>query len=559
VKLRTTLTRCAIAFLLVASAFVPIGATPALATSTIATDVTVASSSRLLAPPTGVVLDNSFVSAVGWVKPGATYPSRVFVRNYGATGIAGASVSVAAADGMRFTKATPLAGSGTATVSATAVTWTIGSIPAATASGPTVRTLVIESKAKGTREDARIVWKDLSTVATLTYTGGVASTSRSKGPKVIPEASHFDSARYGYRPFPVVPVDYQDRKHAAAHTGEQLANTINSPSIPGSTFNLYQEMSYGQLFPEGTVPSGNVAQAGWGDLSRWHFTTATPPTPALCTGQTYQAQLGTAPIPDRIKDGWYQLPGAAWIDNACGPIGKAVYDAAHIADPEIDYSEYDTDKDGVVDFFMMVFAGVGGNGPSQRAGYDNIWPHSSSLEYYYTDPATGLTGYISSDQLRDYHERPMYYTDALRRTMTTTVTAYPVYVRVGPYNVNPEGAADHASVIAHEYGHSLGLPEHGRLLEAGAGLAHPARPQGRRDHREREGFEDQHASHRLGATRRHSVHAHRPERQQRRGIRRAVARTQDHRRRQGGARRVPDARLAFRPGRRLQLPAQRWA
>jgi hypothetical protein len=43
--------------------------------------------------------------------------------------------------------------------------------------------------------------------------------------------------------------------------------------------------------------------------------------------------------------------------------------------------------------------------------------------------------------------------------MTTTVTPRPVYVRVGPYNVNPESAIDHASVISHEYGHSLGLPD----------------------------------------------------------------------------------------------------
>ena len=71
------------------------------------------------------------------------------------------------------------------------------------------------------------------------------------------------------------------------------------------------------------------------------------------------------------------------------------------------------DKDGVVDFFMMVFAGLGGNGPSQRSGYDNIWPHSSSLEFYYTDAATGLHGYISSDQLRDHYERPLFYTDAI--------------------------------------------------------------------------------------------------------------------------------------------------
>jgi immune inhibitor A len=485
VTLSSVRARTAVLLLCTATLLSITGVAPASASSTtvpeaISTSAVVdgAVAPRVLVPPTGVVIENSFVSAVGWVKPGMTYPSRVFVRNYSATAISGASVSVAAADGMRFTSATPLAGSGTAAAGASAVTWTIGDIPAASASGPSVRTLVIESQAKGTREDPRIVWKDLSTVATLNYVGGTASTSRSRGPKVIPEAAHFDTARYGYRPFPVVPVDYQDRKHAATHTGERLANVINSPDVPGSTFNLYQEMSYGQLFPEGTVPSSPIAQAGWGDTAQWHFTTAKPPTPALCTGQTYQAQLGSAALPDRIKDGWYQLPGdtnyygadrltigaaialgASWIDNACGPIGKAVYDAAHIADPEIDYSDYDTDKDGVVDFFMMVFAGIGGNGPSQRAGYDNIWPHSSSLEFYYTDPATGLQGYISSDQLRDHYERPLYYTDATRSRKTTTATAFPVYVRVGPYNVNPEAAVDHASVIAHEYGHSLGLPD----------------------------------------------------------------------------------------------------
>ena len=44
--------------------------------------------------------------------------------------------------------------------------------------------------------------------------------------------------------------------------------------------------------------------------------------------------------------------------------------------------------------------------------------------------------------------------------MTTASTAFPVYVRVGPYNVNPESAIDKASVISHEYGHSLGLPDY---------------------------------------------------------------------------------------------------
>mgnify|MGYP003298441400 CR=1 FL=1 len=107
------------------------------------------------------------------------------------------------------------------------------------------------------------------------------------------------------------------------------------------------------------------------------------------------------------------------------PIGKAVYDAAHIADPEIDYSDYDTDKDGVVDFFMMVFVGSGGNGASQVSAspYDNIWPHSSSLENQFEDPETGLPGYVSDDHLRDNEGRSLYYTDGTRSTMTTSPAA----------------------------------------------------------------------------------------------------------------------------------------
>ena len=38
-------------------------------------------------------------------------------------------------------------------------------------------------------------------------------TDASHGPKVIPPRETFDTARYGDRPFPVVPVDCFDRKH----------------------------------------------------------------------------------------------------------------------------------------------------------------------------------------------------------------------------------------------------------------------------------------------------------------------------------------------------------
>ena len=432
-------------------------------------------------PPTALTLENSFVSAVGWVKPGDTYPFRVLVKNFTNNAASNAQVTVPAADGMVFTNATTT--DGTVSVSPTSLTWTIGSVAARGPGGPTVKTLVVEGRADTLGQDAQIVWKNLSTNATLTYTGSPAVVSKSHGPKVIPPKQTYDTARYGDRPFPVVPVDYFDRKHEDTHSGERLSQVINSAAVPGSTFNLYQEMSYGQLFPHGTVPSAGIATKGWEYGPGFDFTTPAPQ--GACAGTSFKDFRDSSLYPERIQDGWYELPGNTdyygddqfgfgslagaiggigplfQIDNACGPTGKAVYDAAQIADPEIDYSDYDTDKDGVVDFFMMVFAGQGGHGASQTSvpPYDNIWPHSSSLEFYYTDPATGLKGYISDDQLEDLEGRPLYYTSSSRTTMTTAVTPFPVFVRVGPYNVNPENAIDKASVISHEYGHSLGLPD----------------------------------------------------------------------------------------------------
>ena len=435
----------------------------------------------------GIELENNFTSAVGWVKPGETYPFRVIVRNYDAAD-AGVVVTVPDVDGMTFQQVEPSAG--TATIGGTGdITWTIGGVDAGTATEPEVVTLIVEGRALSTGEDEQVVWKNISTTATLVRDGADPITSASHGPKVIPPDEIFDTARYGDRPFPVVPVDYFERTHTAEHTGELLAQKINDPAIEGSTFNLFQENSYKQLFPHGTVPSVEAESPEW-PAEAVNFTDPDPPVPNGCPPDglvTAEPLQGTDGVyGERIVDGWYRLPGTTGyygtdrygpftgylgavagqsllfdIDSACGPTGKAVYDAAAIADPDLDYSDYDTDKDGVVDFFMMVYAGVGGHGQSQTEGYDNIWPHSSSLEFYYEDTETGLTGYVSQDQLKDLLGRPLWYTDEQRAAMTTQDTGEEliVRVRVGPYNVNPESAIDKASVISHEYGHSLGLPD----------------------------------------------------------------------------------------------------
>ncbi|MCW2738328.1 PKD domain-containing protein [Nocardioides sp.] len=432
----------------------------------------------------GLEVENSFVSAVGWVKPGDTYPSRIIVRNTSGSTVSGATVDVVAPVGSTIVKA------GAADVEAGSYTWEVGTLTAGAS-----RTLVLESRAAQVSELATVVWRDLSTTATV-LVGGASKEFTSHGPKVIPPGEEYDTARYGDRPFPVVPVAYTDRDYVAHDT--TLDQVINDPGYEGSTFNLFQEMSLGQLYPEGTVPSTGKTTADFaygpgfpfsklqlGNTCTAGVTVADSPIPAQ----------GTPLYPERIQDGVYQLPGnTAYygadangsalagavagvgalqsIDSGCGPAGKLVLDAAAIADPEIDYSDYDTDKDGVVDFFMAVFAGCGGNGASQLsvAGcpqeygvlpYDNVWPHSSSLEFYYSDPVTKLPGFTTDDQLKDLEGRPLWYTDTTYSAMTTADKgeALKVYVRVGPYNVNPETAIDAASVISHEYGHSLGLPD----------------------------------------------------------------------------------------------------
>jgi M6 family metalloprotease-like protein len=415
-----------------------------------------AGSAAITAVPDEPVLENSFVSSKGWVKPGETYPFTVRVRNFTDEPFTDLTVTVSVPDG------TTLLGEPTFTVD----------VPAG---GVAAR--VFEAEADTLAQDPQIVWKDLSSTATL---GDITTTSH--GPKVIPPSGGYETARYGDRPFPVVPVDFSDRAHGDGSSADKLATKINDPDTPGSTFNLYQEMSYGQLFPHGTVPSDGIATAGW-DYEPGFTFTRNSLEPDTCRGVT-NAML---PIhqqlqPERIRDGWYQLPGSTDyygddskgsaligalagvgalqdIDSACGPTGKAVFDAAQIADPEIDYNDYDTDKDGVVDFFMMVFPGVGGNGESQLSGYDNIWPHSSDLQGAYVDE-NGEKGYVSDDQLTDLEGRPLFWTDEGRSKKTTQDTGIPVHVRVGPYNVNPESAIEKASVISHEYGHSLGLPDY---------------------------------------------------------------------------------------------------
>ena len=55
--------------------------------------------------------------------------------------------------------------------------------------------------------------------------------------------------------------------------------------------------------------------------------------------------------------------------------------------------------------------------------------------------------------------RGIQFDDCAAERRARAATTCPVFVRVGPYNVNPETVFQSASVISHEYGHHLGLPD----------------------------------------------------------------------------------------------------
>lgn len=428
----------------------------------------------------GLNISAKVFTAAGWVPPGGDFP---LVVNYsaGETAVANARLEVVLHASAQLVKSTPAATGGDGTA-ASPLVYELPALPAG-GSGK----LVVEIRAKTLDEDPEVVWKNISSRLQLQVDGGSESLALlTHGPKV----TTLRSARYGDRPFPVVMVEYQDVKHCTGdgipfpgcgsdHNAERLDAAVNSKTSGTSLWQLYQDMSFGQLHPIGRVSPapGSGTQAFDADYVH-KFSTLAPA--GFCSGVTLAAAHGTPLYGNRIANGWYVLPGTqgyygsdagiqaailplpvaqlAGIDDGCGPTGKIVYDAASLADPDIDYNDYDTDKDGVVDFFNLMFAGDGGNGSLSLTGINNIWPHKSDLRFYFTD-TEGRAGYVSNDQLRNHYGEPMYHTNASRSVMTTEVTEFPVYVVVGPYNVNPETAVDTVSVVGHEYGHSLGLPD----------------------------------------------------------------------------------------------------
>src|SRR2546422_1328047 len=129
----------------------------------------------------------------------------------------------------------------------------------------------------------------------------------------------------------VLLVDFTDVTHDASHTPAFMDGVFNDVS-PGahSLRAYYSEVSYGALTIQATV------------IAAW-FPSAHPMS-------------------------YYGADGSNPPDDANGPIYRLVTETVRLADPSVDFSQFDANGDGIVDHLTVLHAGAGqesggGSGP----------------------------------------------------------------------------------------------------------------------------------------------------------------------------------------------------
>ncbi|HYU06609.1 MAG TPA: M6 family metalloprotease domain-containing protein [Thermoplasmata archaeon] len=145
-----------------------------------------------------------------------------------------------------------------------------------------------------------------------------------------------------------------------------------------------------------------------------------------------EVSIGTLTIQATVIATWFQsvhpmsdygADGSSPPDDANGPIYRLVTETVRLADPMVDFSAFDADADGVVDHITIVHAGAGQEGGGSS---DLIWSHRwAALD---ADPTVPGSQSLMADGVQIYG-----------------------YTMVG--EDSPVG------VVAHEFGHDLGLPD----------------------------------------------------------------------------------------------------
>lgn len=114
---------------------------------------------------------------------------------------------------------------------------------------------------------------------------------------------------------------------------------------------------------------------------------------------------------------------------------EMVAEACQLANSQVDFSQFDNDGDGDIDFVYIFYAG---NQESDGAGDDYIWPHSYSLDsYYYLSTRQGGLG------------------NAAVRLDGKRLNKYACSGEIEYYSNKHDGIG----TFCHEFSHVLGLPD----------------------------------------------------------------------------------------------------
>ena len=196
----------------------------------------------------------------------------------------------------------------------------------------------------------------------------------------------------GIRKAIVILVEFSDNRADRVHHPTSAYETLlfdSTGAVPtGSMHEYYQEVSYGQFFLTGVVTDWFVL----------------PQTNSYYAGEGFGR--------------------GEWPQNR----RRLAYDAVVMADPHVDFSQFDGDGDGFVDALFIVHAGPGGE---ETGDSTDIWSHKWRIPA--NEDGTG-DGYMTDDGVRAYS-----------------------------YAMEPEEDAEGnlitIGVFCHEYGHVLGLPD----------------------------------------------------------------------------------------------------
>lgn len=126
-------------------------------------------------------------------------------------------------------------------------------------------------------------------------------------------------------------------------------------------------------------------------------------------------------------------------------LGYAIQEAFEALDDEINFADYDLDKDGTIDNIFFFYSGYG---QADTRISDYIWPHQ--FDYY-----AFTAEYADAIGMRNSTRLPRLFGDGVEmRTYACTneLSNTPPYGAQRPY-------VDGIGAFCHEYGHVLGLPD----------------------------------------------------------------------------------------------------